>query len=1128
MADTAASLALSARRNEVARFTIAVTGIDMTGVAMAMQIRLGLDVPGAPLISLATVTTLAAEGLKLDSVTTTNGVPTSIIKGRINASTMTDATKVPYMGEIGADSVLAYAMQWTVGGDAQTRLYGDFVVVASAFGSDGAPTNRPPSYGGTQSFSARSSGGSLSFGDQIVTVTLPGVELLSPLVGRTEVAASAAEGSAVTSGNAAASSVAARDQSVTAASASAQDRLTILAGLAGHVSPIAIAVATRDQLAATNPDAAVEGTGALLGEVNRAGAMVFRQGDRSALASIDTDRGVFVPRSGDLSGATGGWLRPESVLDIEWFGVTGYDTLDAARAGFDNSSRINRAIQVAAFLGRSLYFRRFYSSAGGIVNSAGVPLLGAGKARCGIVTTTASTGQYHALKYADCSGVQLDGMSIWHRASSSGQYDGIRLERVTDFYIAADVFDNRVIGIRAVDCRDGVVEGAKLGASTRALYDAGVQPFGSVWLDSCMNCTVIRGSARYISFGYATTGDDNWRKSYFTASAATDEIVPTDPQVFANAKTGDSCILITREEGILPGGLTASPIYTYTSGGLDNPAVRTAGGTVYWIVKTATGFKLANSYSDAIANNATIDLTSDGRCGNGLTQITLTLTITGPCAVDVAADTLTVAAEFYGACATGTPVAVHQTLSGGYAAPIVSDQTYYVIKTGAANVIQLASSLANATAGTAINLTSTGANAMVLIFGPKENYSNNDHIGSRPQSDNVANTIELCTVRNNKGHPFNISTGYNNWTRRCTAIDNDEAAGSTRLAFQIKHSYGDGSDMNGHDTPTAINQKTAIGMQEGSKGIFLNPMADGVDYGMQANSSPSMIVVNPTMRNIRKLAIICRQSPGFSMPAGGTFEAAPGFTPKFALFNASGGWNIDGPVRFSGTWGAGIHADTGSSGFTLGRGYIFNGYNFIAALNGHYGHDVSASLPAGQIGVVGVRTIRTIFQVSRWTWTSIGTVDATTRVSVGRMGSPAGMIPVRQPPTGDGVRKDYMGSAFPSSISIGADLFTLPADFVAITIANTRVRVSSPTGLLPAPLVEGTDYFVVNPNTTNNTIQLAATSGGTPIDLTAAGTDVFITISGWAQTGMGLAGQVTAVGSAGQSVLIEASGCPWS
>lgn len=178
---TAARLAISVRRYEVARFTIVVTGIDLTGVPMALQVRLRPDTPGAPQIALSTVNTLSAEGLKLDSVTIAGGVPTSVIKGRINASTMNDPDKVPYMGEIGEDALFAYAMQWTISGDAQTRLYGDFIVQASAFGSDSAPANRPESYGVARTF-AGSSGGSLTFGDQVISVAIDGAAELRPLL----------------------------------------------------------------------------------------------------------------------------------------------------------------------------------------------------------------------------------------------------------------------------------------------------------------------------------------------------------------------------------------------------------------------------------------------------------------------------------------------------------------------------------------------------------------------------------------------------------------------------------------------------------------------------------------------------------------------------------------------------------------------------------------------------------------------------------------------------------------------------------------------------------------------------------------------------------------------------------
>lgn len=133
------------------------------------------------MIQLGPVNTIAAEGLKLDSVSTTNGIPTSIIKGRINAATMNDKAKVPFDGEIGADTVLSYAMQWTLGGDAQTRLMGEFIVQDSAYGSDNAPADRPDGYT-TALYASGASKGSLQFGDQVVYVTIDAAEAVGALV----------------------------------------------------------------------------------------------------------------------------------------------------------------------------------------------------------------------------------------------------------------------------------------------------------------------------------------------------------------------------------------------------------------------------------------------------------------------------------------------------------------------------------------------------------------------------------------------------------------------------------------------------------------------------------------------------------------------------------------------------------------------------------------------------------------------------------------------------------------------------------------------------------------------------------------------------------------------------------
>jgi hypothetical protein len=87
-------------------------------------------------------------------------------------------------------------MQWTIGGDAQTRLYGDFIVVASAFGSDNAPTDRPPSYSASASAGSGANSGSVQFSDQIVQVSINGFEILAPLIANASTSASRSEAAA--------------------------------------------------------------------------------------------------------------------------------------------------------------------------------------------------------------------------------------------------------------------------------------------------------------------------------------------------------------------------------------------------------------------------------------------------------------------------------------------------------------------------------------------------------------------------------------------------------------------------------------------------------------------------------------------------------------------------------------------------------------------------------------------------------------------------------------------------------------------------------------------------------------------------------------------------------------------
>lgn len=77
---------------------------------------------------------------------------------------------------------------------------------------------------------------------------------------------------------------------------------------------------------------------------------------------------------------------------------------------------------------------------------------------------------------------------------------------------------------------------------------------------------------------------------------------------------------------------------------------------------------------------------------------------------------------------------------------------------------------------------------------------------------------------------------------------------------------------------------------------------------------------------------------------------------------------------------------------------------------------------------------------------------------------------------------DTTTQSFTFTVDAGTD--TLTATGHNFT-NGTQVKVSSTT-TLPAPLVAGTTYYVIN--TATNTLKLSATSGGSAIDITSTGT----------------------------------------
>lgn len=183
---TTARLDLSVWRNDdVYEFPLRVRGLDLSALALRMQVRILPDAPGAPLIDLNKVTNGNAEGLRIAGVSVVDGVTTSDLRIRINKSTL---AALPYAGEVGDASMLAYAL--LIGG--RTRLVGDFVVLAHTYGSDAAPATRAAS-AGTRSSGSPPAGATLTIGvDQEVELVIDGADLVGQLTQQAQAAASQA------------------------------------------------------------------------------------------------------------------------------------------------------------------------------------------------------------------------------------------------------------------------------------------------------------------------------------------------------------------------------------------------------------------------------------------------------------------------------------------------------------------------------------------------------------------------------------------------------------------------------------------------------------------------------------------------------------------------------------------------------------------------------------------------------------------------------------------------------------------------------------------------------------------------------------------------------------------------
>jgi hypothetical protein len=175
MAPTTGRLDISAWRNDDwFEFPLRVVGLDLTDLAMVLDIRRIGDISGPPLVRLEKVdaTSIEAQGLRVAGVTIDGG-QISDLRIRMDRGTLQD---LPYYGALGVAADFEYAL--LIGG--RTRLRGKFILPAHAYGSDNAPDDRPSNYGDAYAARDPEPGATLTISqDGGATVVIDGAELTS-------------------------------------------------------------------------------------------------------------------------------------------------------------------------------------------------------------------------------------------------------------------------------------------------------------------------------------------------------------------------------------------------------------------------------------------------------------------------------------------------------------------------------------------------------------------------------------------------------------------------------------------------------------------------------------------------------------------------------------------------------------------------------------------------------------------------------------------------------------------------------------------------------------------------------------------------------------------------------------
>lgn len=177
-------------------------------------------------------------------------------------------------------------------------------------------------------------------------------------------------------------------------------------------------------------------------------------------------------------------------------------------------------------------------------------------------------------------------------------------------------------------------------------------------------------------------------------------------------------------------------------------------------------------------------------------------------ACNASTDVITVGADFYASIATGD--SVNWLLASGAALPggLPAQMTFFVIKTGTANQIKLASSAANAASGIAIDLTSAGSGSLFLGSVDVEHTvssvdTTTNELVVPPALYDVIRTGELVGIYTTGTYPAGLDPTPNNFQHSYTAVKS-ATANRIQVCLDPLKASGDGSG-----TPTVLDLTTA-------------------------------------------------------------------------------------------------------------------------------------------------------------------------------------------------------------------------------------------------------------------------------------------------------------------------------